>query len=329
MTGHRAWARFDAGAGLIGSTRPALGTTAQVVVAAGAALEPSLQWLDQLLDEADCAANRFRPDSEISRLNADLGGCREVSPRLAGLLQASLFWARRTHGLVDPTVGAALMAAGYGDDFAAMAKVQLGPPPPGVPVPGWWRVSVDGTRVTRPVGVALDLGATAKAQLADEAARAISEFWGGPVLVSLGGDIATAGPVPPGGWVVRISDDHQATAGATGQTVVLVARALATSSTSVRRWWRAGTEMHHLIDPRTGLPAEGPWRTASVAAATCVAANALATATLVGGPAGLTLIEGSGASARLVARDGPVMHLGAWTPSGEELTTLIWPGAAA
>jgi thiamine biosynthesis lipoprotein len=87
--------------------------------------------------------------------------------------------------------------------------------------------------------------------------------------------------------------------------------------------------MHHLIDPRTGLPAEGPWRTASVAAATCVAANALATATLVGGPAGLTLIEGSGASARLVARDGPVMHLGAWTPSGEELTTLIWPGAAA
>jgi thiamine biosynthesis lipoprotein len=196
MTGHRAWARFDADAVLIGATTPPLGATGQVVVAAGAALESVLQWFVQLLNEADCATDRFRPDSEISRLYADLGDCRKVSSRLAGLLKGSLVWARRTHGLVDPPVGAALGAAGYENGFASMARVQVGRPPQCVPVPGWWRVSVNGTRVTRPAGVALDVGTTAKAQLADEAARALSEFWSGPVLVSLGGDVATAGSVP-------------------------------------------------------------------------------------------------------------------------------------
>jgi len=324
-----AWGRIDPGDGLIGASRPALGTTAQAVVEAGAPLELSLERLDQLLDQADRAANRFRPDSEIARLNADPGLRHEVSPRLATLLRSALDWARRSHGLVDPTVGGALVAAGYGADFATLAKVQLGPPPTAAPVPGWWRVSLAGTWLTRPVGVFLDLGATAKAQLADEAAAGIFEVVAGPALVSLGGDIATAGPVPPGGWVVRISDDHQAAPGTRGQTVVLVAGALATSSTVVRRWWRSGSEMHHLIDPRTGLPADGVWRTASVAAATCVEANVLATATLVGGPAGMALIEGSGAAARLVARDGRVRHLGGWTPFGDELAPLIWPGAAA
>ncbi|HUY53630.1 MAG TPA: FAD:protein FMN transferase [Candidatus Nanopelagicaceae bacterium] len=327
MTGQ--WGPIDAGPGLVGASRAALGTTAQVVVPAGAALESSLQWLDQWLDQADRAANRFRPDSDISGLNSDPAGEREVSWRLADLLRASLFWARRTHGLVDPTVGAALVAAGYEGDFAEMTRVQIGPLPPGGPVPGWWRVTVAGTRVTRPPGVMLDLGATAKAQLADEAARAISKSLHGPALVSLGGDIATFGPAPPGGWVVRISDDHQASPGATGQTVVLVAPAMATSSTAVRRWRRAGIAMHHLIDPRTGVPADSPWRTVSVAAATCLEANALATATLVGGRAGLALIEGSGAAARLVAGDGRVLHLGAWTRSDDECPPLIWPGAAA
>ncbi len=325
----RRWSPIDAGPGLVGASRTALGTSAQVVVPAGAALATSLQWLDQWIDQADRAANRFRPDSEISRLNSDRAEERELGWRLTDLLQASLSWARRTHGLVDPTVGAVLIAAGYEGDFGEMARVQTGPQPPSAPVPGWWRVTLEGTRVTRPPGLVLDLGATAKAQLADEAARAISQLVGGPALISLGGDIATAGPAPPGGWVVRIADDHQASAGAPGQTVVLVAPAVATSSTAVRRWRRAGLAMHHLIDPSTGLPADSPWRTVSVAAATCLQANALATATLVGGRVDLALIEGSGVSARLVARDGRVLHLGAWTRFGEESPPLIWPGAAA
>lgn len=120
------------------------------------------------------------------------------------------------------------------------------------------------------------------------------------------------------GWVVRVTDDHQAGPKAAGQNVGLADRGLATSSVVVRRW-RCGTaEMHHIIDPMTGRPADGPWRTVTVAAESCLKANALATAALVSGGAAAGLLESWGVAARLVDRDGGVTHLGQWTAVGEE-----------
>ena len=135
-----------------------------------------------------------------------------------------------------------------------------------------------------PAGARLDLGATAKGLGSDRAAAAAYRVCGrGGILVSLGGDIAVTGQPPVGGWPVAVADSSDPGRGAPGQVVRLTAGALATSSVTGRRWQRDGRTVHHIVDPRTGWPAAGPWRTVSVAAASCAEANAAATAAIVAG----------------------------------------------
>ena len=107
----------------------------------------------------------------------------------------------------------------------------------------------------------------------------------GGVLVSLGGDIAVAGTPPRHGWPVTVARNPDPGGVPRGQLVRLAAGAVATSSVTVRRWHRGGIVLHHIVDPRTGRPADGPWRTATVAAVTCADANAASTAAIVAGPA--------------------------------------------
>ena len=126
--------------------------------------------------------------------------------------------------------------------------------------------------VVLPAGARLDLGATAKAWAADRSAGRLAEALGCGVLVSLGGDIAVAGEAPPGGWRVRFQDvTGRPEEPPVGPSAVVAIRGggLATSSTMARRWRRGGDVLHHILDPRTGLPAPPCWRTVSVAAATC------------------------------------------------------------
>ena len=133
-----------------------------------------------------------------------------------------------------------------------------------------------------PRGVQLDLGATAKALAADRAAVIAAAATGAGVLVSLGGDIAVAGSAPADGWPIALADDHGSPAG--GPVITIAAGGLATSSTTVRRWRRGGDTVHHILDPATGAPCPVVWRTVSVAARTCVEANAASTAAIVLGP---------------------------------------------
>ena len=105
------------------------------------------------------------------------------------------------------------------------------------------------------------------------------------VLVSLGGDVAVAGPPPEEGWPIRITDDHADPLEAGGPIVTITSGGLATSSTSVRRWARGGQVLHHLIDPSTGAPAAEVWRTVSVAAGSCVDANIASCAAVIMGAA--------------------------------------------
>src|SRR5215469_7547943 len=149
---------------------------------------------------------------------------------------------------------------------------------------------------------------------------------GGGVLVSLGGDIAVAGEPPTGGWPVLVADEQEPAvpesarshrAGpdperSPGQVVRLAAGALATSSVVCRQWRRGGQMLHHIVDPRTGLPAAGPWRTVSVAAANCAEANAASTAAVVAGDRAVAWLAGQGLPARLVARDGSVRFVSGW-----------------
>jgi thiamine biosynthesis lipoprotein len=133
--------------------------------------------------------------------------------------------------------------------------------------------------------------------------------------VSLGGDSAVAG-APDGGWCIRLSDDHSAPLDAPGPCVSIETGGLATSSTAVRRWRTDSGEAHHLLDPRTGLPADSPWRTVSVAAPSCVDANVASTAAIVLGESAPRWLAERGLPARLVATDGGAVHVFGW-PSDE------------
>ena len=289
----------------------------RVVVTDPAALDEARAVLSDDLAAVDLACSRFRPDAELAAVEAAADRWVAVSPLLADLLGTALRAARLTDGDVDPTVGATLVGLGYDRDLATVD-------PTGtvvrVPVPGWRRIELDGRRVRIAAGVRVDLGATAKARTADLAAAEIAGRTGAGCLVSLGGDIAVAGPAPEGGWRIRVEDvTGDVAAPPTGPSTVVTIRdgGLATSSTRARRWHRNGVELHHLLDPRTGLPPERSWRTVSVAAGTCVDANTVSTASIVRGTRVWPWLRRINLPARLVAEDGRVFTAGGW-PQGEE-----------
>jgi thiamine biosynthesis lipoprotein ApbE len=288
----------------------ALGTSVLLLTTDPAGLGAARRVVERELTEIDRAASRFRDDSEVSELTAAGGRAVPVSPLLAAAIGAALRAARLTGGAVDPTVGGALSDLGYDRDFS-----QVRDAPGRVAVrrlPSWRSVALDaGAGTVRvPAGTIIDLGATAKAFAADRAAQLAAESAGCGVLVSLGGDVAVAGLAPASGWRVLVTDDHARTEG--GQLVTIRSGGLATSSTTVRRWQRGGRELHHLIDPMTCTPAQGPWRTVSVAAGCCLDANVASTATIVLGERGLPWLANTGLPGRLVARDGSVHLVGAW-----------------
>lgn len=279
-------------------------------------LAPARIIVKRRLAEIDRAASRFRADSELSRLNAAEGEWVAVSPLFAEALRVARHAAESTDGLVDPTVGAALIDLGYDRTFVQvptdgpLLTLQLHT------AANWRQLEVDdfGERARVPHGVRVDLGATAKALAADLCAAAVARVLRCGVLVSLGGDIAVAGKGPSGGWPVNVTDrsDLELPVGGHAQAVALKGGGLATSSTSARKWQRGGSVLHHLIDPRSGLPAAGPWRTASVAATTCVLANTASTAAVIIGASAPGWLAARGLSARLVAHDGSVTYVGQW-----------------
>ena len=299
---------------------PALGTTASIAVTEPSAADQAMRILRNEVDAIDRAASRFRPDSELTKLNSSAGRQVVVSALLFEAIDAALRAARLTGGLVDPTVGNALELIGYDRDFA-----NVEPEGPAVrltarSVAGWRTVRTDaGQRnVQLPSGVSIDLGATAKALCADRAAERAAASTGAGVLVNLGGDIAVRGPAPAGGWSIRITHDQaDPPATADGPVVSILEGGLSTSSTSVRRWIRGGVSLHHIIDPTTGLPAREHWRTVSVAAGSCLDANIASTAAILLGDRAPQWLEERRLPARLVS------------PSGRVTTCAGWPNDSA
>jgi thiamine biosynthesis lipoprotein len=185
-------------------------------------------------------------------------------------------------------------------------------------------VSLDRERrlVRVPAGIKLDLGATAKAWAADRGAAACASAGACGALVSIGGDVATSGPAPRGGWQVHVTDDHRSDPSAPGQRVSIRAGGLATSSTAVRRWSHEARTMHHIIDPASGAPVASSWRTVSVAAADCADANIAATASIVLAGAAPRWLAEQGLPARLCANDGSVTLVGDWPAAAPEGASL-------
>jgi thiamine biosynthesis lipoprotein len=289
------------------------GTLARVVTTDASAVDDAAGVVRATLAEVDEACSRFRPDSELRRAGRSGGRPVRVSPILAELVAAGLRAARDTDGDVDPTVGNVLNGLGYDRDFDQIAGKRLAPGVTVYPAADWRQVRLRGHELTVPTGTRLDLGATAKAWAADRSARLVARRCRVGVLVALGGDIATAGPAPEGGWQILVQDRP----GEPRATITLPAGgAVATSSTISRQWRRGDQVMHHIVDPRTGQPARRVWRTASVAAFDCVRANTLSTAALVRGQSAPRWLGALGAPTRLVAADGSVRVLGGWPCDG-------------
>ena len=298
--------------------RAALGTTARVAVWPPENLPRAVRAVDDVLAALDHQASRFRTDSELSWLHRKHGGVFMLSDGLAEAIGVALAAARWTRGRTDPTVGQALISLGYDRDFAAIGPDHRAVDAAPTPVPGWQTVRLDGPILRMPPGLRLDLGATAKGLGSDRAVRAAmtANHQHGGVLVSLGGDIAVDGQPPQGGWPILVADGPEPSDQSAAQEVRLVSGAVATSSTTCRQWQRAGRTLHHIVDPRTGLPAAAPWRTVSVAATTCADANAAATAAIVAGDRAVAWLEEARVPARLVSAHGEVTLVGGWPEQG-------------
>jgi thiamine biosynthesis lipoprotein len=244
----------------------------------------------RLFYDDDRLFSRFAPSSELNRVNAADGPVL-VSPRFARVLRAALAAARQTGGLVDPTLLDALEAAGYDRDFDELMPDSR-PPAPGATGRAA-SVRLAGQLVTRPADVRLDLNGVVKSMAVDEALTATGADW-----VSAGGDVATTRPLEvalPGGGAVRLEKG-----------------ALATSGSAVRRWIRAGSVQHHLIDPRTGAPAESPWEQVTACGATCLMADVAAKAAFLMGDDGPAWLDARDMPGRFIRTDHKVIVNTTW-----------------
>jgi thiamine biosynthesis lipoprotein len=291
----------------------AIGTTNSVLVTRPDVLADALDIAQRHLHEVDRAVSRFRTDSEVSLLAARARRAPAeafVSPTFAAYLHAALRVARLTGGLVDPTVGSALVAEGYDGDLDLVRSRHGFHQVRVAGVPHWHTVhlNVSARRVSVAPGTLLDLGASAKAYAADCIAALLAESLPGGFAVNLGGDVAVSGDLPEHGWAIGVED----ASGATRQVVTSTGQAIATSSTQLRVWDTDDGPRHHIVDPRTGHTAPAVWSQVSCAAATCLEANAASTAAIVLGADAPDWLARQGVPARLETRDGRVLTTPGW-----------------
>jgi thiamine biosynthesis lipoprotein len=260
------------------------------------ALDRAAREVERVFVREDERFSRFRHATEISAVNARAGKWTRVSRPFLEVLSLSLEAAGLTGGLFDPTVLPALLAIGYDrdfDDVIAGARLACNPPEP---CGRWDEIEIRDREIRIPADIAVDFGGIAKGWTVDVAARRIKGLlrWS---VIDAGGDLLVKGRPPAPGLSIGVEDPDDP------ETEVLRLNldrgALATSSVRLRSW---GPKLHHLIDPRTGAPADTGVVQATVWAATCVAAEVGAKWALLGGPRVLESV-----AAVLVQADGSVV----------------------
>ncbi len=273
-------------------------------------MDGATQRLWHWLDAFDTTCNRFRDDSELSRLNEGHGVTTTISPTLELALEAALRAARVTGNLIDPTVLPALLALGYDRDFDELVDDDAIPQRTAVPAtgPSSIHLNVIEHSVSLDPPCQLDLGASAKALVVDLIADDVAESGG--VVVELGGDVAVRGEGPDGPWVIAVSDSL--VLDGLEPRVSFRHGGIATSSSTTRTWRSGGRTVNHVVDPPHRECANGLYATATVSASDCVLANAFATAALLWDDEASYHIAQAGWSARLVRRDGGVEFVGGW-----------------
>lgn len=280
-----------------------MGTTCEVTVDAIAGAEALCDLAATRVALLEQCWSRFRPTSELSRLNARAGqGPVQASGDLLVLVQAMRQAWERTDHRFDPTVLHAVRAAGYDADFATViarealagaTATDAGSGAGAQAVPGMSGIVVDGDTIALPTGVGIDPGAIGKGLAADLVAEEILGAGATGVMVSLGGDIRFAGqPGDDPAWVVSVVDERLPRESADRILRWIpfdpgTASGAVATSTPLKRRWPAGSNgsmRHHVIDPTTGEVADLDLVQATVVADEGWWAEVAATAALLLGP---------------------------------------------
>jgi FAD:protein FMN transferase len=286
----------------------AMGTQAHVLVEGPPELLPLAC---REIDRLERLWSRFIADSEVSRLNSAGGAPVEVGPDTIELIERAAEGWRITGGLFDPTLLNEVIAAGYDRDFDDVRDHGGGPPSAAAPArpagPGFpVSVELESSTASFAAEVGFDSGGIGKGLGADLVAASLRREGASAVLVNLGGDLRAIGAPASGPWKVGLDNPFDLSAPSPVQ-LVLIDRALATSTTLVRRWKQGGEQRHHLIDPRTGRPCESDVASVSVVADRGWRAEALAKAALlVGVDQALPLLAANGATGLIVDWQGRV-----------------------
>jgi thiamine biosynthesis lipoprotein len=297
----------------------AMGTTVHLIGVGARGDEPEAEALLESAEERvrhlEARWSRFRPTSELTRLNERAGTATVVTPETFDLVAAAIDGWRRTNGLFDPTLLAAVEQVGYDRSFEQLPADRPLPAsspaaPSDVPIATCGDIELDDGACTVRLanGMRLDLGGIAKGYTADLVAGELLAAGLDGVCANLGGDVRVCGIAPDGGaWTVDIQDPTDST---TALALLDVDDGAIVTSTRLRRRWLVdGVEHHHIIDPRTRRSAFNGWAQVSVVAATATEAEVLAKAVFLGGPVH-DLLDASGARAVLVADDGSVATIG-------------------
>ena len=268
----------------------AMGTEIELIVDADDA-GPQLDAAEREFHRLEALLSRFRDDSELSRLNRD--GSIDAGPDLLRVVEFALAARERSNGRFDATVHDAVIGAGYDRSFEHVAGDS---PRSARAARCGGDVHIHGTRIELGAGVRLDLGGIGKGYAAERAAELLAAA--GPSLANAGGDIATRG----GAWPVGVET-------ATGtMTLELRGGALATSGRDRRRWRRNGRELHHIIDPSTGEPAESDLLRVTVVADDAIEAEIAAKILFLSGS---SVASSTDLPAVLVTEDGMTLFTGA------------------
>ena len=285
-----------------------MGSVGHLVVAGA---EPGLvTWARSRLGELESLWSRFRENSDVCRLNRSPGHWMELSPLTVALVRQAIQAWQATDGLFDPTVLAAVEAAGYTAGFETLPAHSSGPV--SAPVPGCDGIEIRAGQVRLPPGVRLDLGGIGKGYAADLLATELVAQGASGASVNLGGDVRVTGSPPTAeSWVVAIADESRPERDLAWLS--LAEGAVATSTRLRRRWRRNGREAHHLIDPGTGRPSTSTVASVSVVAAQAHWAEVLAKAALIAGlDAGSALLTRHGVAGLMVTEDGTEHPAGTW-----------------
>ena len=282
----------------------AMGTTITMLLPASLG-EVGVKIVRALFAEWEQTLSRFVPESELSRLNQHAGTSVAVSDLLYHVLATALTAAQATQGVYDPALLEQLRQVGYDrtfDELEELPTAGFSLILPGEPGGGWRGIRVDTIRqrVTLPVGIKLDFGGIAKGMAVDAALERLRSNGVSPAMVNAGGDLAVMG-FPPGAeqWPIAVPGRERY------WTIPLHHGAVATSGIAHRHWWQGQMLRHHLLDPRTGLPAQSDLWSVTVLTDRCEQAEVAAkVAFILGSKQGAAFLRQYQIAGLLVREDG-------------------------